>query len=255
MGRLLKHKLDVAPLVGLVGVLVALVLLQLGVEGGYISKWLFSTPVEITAAIAALADAGVLGQAFIDTMSAVAICFLLVAVFGLALGYILYRAAAFGRAYENLLGSLFSVPTVLLFPIFLVVFGRSYQAIIALSFLHCVIPVIIYTREGLIGVPDVMVRVGRSFRVSERQMFWKIMMPQAAPTIFVGLRLALIYVLLYTVGVEFLITFGGLGRLVAESYMRFEIPTTFAVISFVIFLSTVLYFVLKGIERWLRRVR
>lgn len=46
---------------------------------------------------------------------------------------------------------------------------------------------------------------GRSFNLTGRQLFWKILLPAALPTIFVGLRLGMIFALINIVGVEFLI--------------------------------------------------
>jgi hypothetical protein len=53
------------------------------------------------------------------------------------------------------------------------------------------------------------VNVGRSFKLSQRQLFTKILLPSALPTIFVGLRLGLIFALINILGVEFLINVEG----------------------------------------------
>ena len=123
------------------------------------------------------------------------------------------------------------------------------------AFLHCVLPVIIYTREALIGVPAVFLKVGATFNVSDSGRFWKILLPHAVPGVFVGIRLSAVYVLVYVIGIEFVISLGGLGQLISEMYQRFEIPKTFAAICFVVIFSALIYFVLRGIEGWMRRTR
>jgi ABC-type nitrate/sulfonate/bicarbonate transport system permease component len=83
-------------------------------------------------------------------------------------------------------------------------------------------------------------------------MFTKILFPGALPTIFVGLRLGLIFSLINIVGVEFLINFGGLGQVINDLAERYDLPGTYAAIGFVILTSVLFFVVTEWIERWLR---
>jgi ABC-type nitrate/sulfonate/bicarbonate transport system permease component len=112
-------------------------------------------------------------------------------------------------------------------------------------------PVILKTIEGLSGTRRVLINVGRSFNLTQMQMFWKILFPAAMPTIFVGLKLGLIFALINVVGVEFLINFGGLGQLINDLAERYDLPGTYAAICFVILVSVVFFVVIERIERWL----
>ena len=94
--------------------------------------------------------------------------------------------------------------------------------------------------------------VGRSFKLSRAQQFWKILLPSALPSIFVGLRLGLIFALINVVGIEFLINFGGLGQLINDLAERYDLPAMYATIGFVILVSVVFFMSLERIERWLR---
>jgi len=106
---------------------------------------------------------------------------------------------------------------VLCYPLFMVIFGRSAWTIIMMAFVSALPPVILKTLEGISSTRRVLVNVGRSFNLNATQQFWKILFPAALPTIFVGLRLGLIFALINIVGVEFLINFGGLGQLMDQS--------------------------------------
>ena len=85
-----------------------------------------------------------------------------------------------------------------------------------------------------------LINVGRSFKLTPAQLFAKILFPAALPTIFVGVRLGLIFTLINVVGVEFLINFGGLGQLINDLAERYDLPGTYAAICFVILVSVVL---------------
>ena len=94
----------------------------------------------------------------------------------------------------------------------------------------------------------------KKFKLTPAQQFVKILFPAALPTIFVGVRLGLIFTLINVVGVEFLINFGGLGQLINDLAERYDLPGTYAAICFVILVSVVFFVITEWIERWLRRV-
>ena len=145
-----------------------------------------------------------------------------------------------------------AAPTVLLYPLFLVIFGRNATTIIMMAFVSGLAPVMLKTLEGLTTTRRVLINVGRSFNLTEWQLFWKILFPAALPTIFVGVRLGLIFALINIVGVEFLINFGGLGQLINDLAERYDLPGTYAAICFVILVSVVFFFLTDRLEKWLR---
>ena len=117
-----------------------------------------------------------------------------------------------------------------------------------------IIAVILKTIEGFAGAPRVLVDVGRSFRLTASQEFRKILLPAALPSVFVGMRLGLIFAMINIVGVEFLINFGGLGQLINEMAERYDLPATYAAICFVVLVSVLFFDVTERVERWIRRV-
>jgi ABC-type nitrate/sulfonate/bicarbonate transport system permease component len=176
----------------------------------------------------------------------------MLAVAGIALGVLLHRRRLIRLATETWVAALASAPLVLMYPLFLVIFGRSAWTIIMIGFVAALPPVILKTLEGLSGTRPVLINVGRSFNLSPSQLYWKILFPAALPTIFVGVRLGMIFALINIVGVEFLINFGGLGQLVNELSERYDLPGTFAAICFVVLVSVIFFIVTERIERWLR---
>jgi NitT/TauT family transport system permease protein len=143
---------------------------------------------------------------------------------------------------------------VLTYPLFMVIFGRNAWTIIMMGFLSALPPVILKTIEGISGTRKVLVNVGRSFNLTATQQFWKILFPAALPTIFVGIRLGLIFALINVVGTEFLINFGGLGQLINDLAERYDLAGTYAAICFVILVSVLFFMALEKAERWLRPV-
>jgi NitT/TauT family transport system permease protein len=170
----------------------------------------------------------------------------------LPLGYFLFRRRDFALAYSGWLAALFAAPIFLLYPLFLVIFGRSEITLIIMGFLPGVIPLIIQVEQGFHGVSSTLINVGRSVGVTAWQNFWKIMIPAAAPSIFTGFRLALIYTLINIIAIEYLVDIGGLGRIVADRYFRFDISGTYTAIIAVAAISILFNWLIGRLERWVR---
>jgi ABC-type nitrate/sulfonate/bicarbonate transport system permease component len=239
-------------LAGLVGLAVVAALVELLVAKGILSPLVFARPSQAVGAIETLRQQEGLLAAFLITLGQTFASTVLALLVGIPAGYLLYRRRALGEAYEGWLAALFAAPIVLLYPLFLVLFGRGYTCLILMGFIPAAIPVTLKMREGLLTVPETLLNVGRSFRVSGRQMFWKILFPAAVPSLFTGIRLGVMYALVNIVAIEYLVDFGGLGRIVSEMYFRFEVPGTYASILFVVMVSVMLYVSFGALERWLR---
>jgi NitT/TauT family transport system permease protein len=177
---------------------------------------------------------------------------LLVAVFGIAGGTLLYRFRLLRQATETWVAAIAAAPLVLMYPLYLVIFGRNATMIVMMGFTAGVAPTVLKTLEGLSGTRRVLIDVGRSFNLTAAQQFWKILFPAALPTIFVGLRLGLILALINIVGLEFLINLGGLGQMINELSERYDLAGTYAAIGFVVLVSICVFVLMERLEQWLR---
>jgi NitT/TauT family transport system permease protein len=219
---------------------------------GLVNRFIVPLPSEILLSFGRVVQEEDVFARFLETAGEAFAAGVLVIVIGVTLGVFLYRHRMLRLACETWVAALAAAPVVLAYPLFLVIFGRSALTIIMLGFLSGIAPVILKTLEGLHAVRPVLLDVGRSFKLSEGQIFWKVLFPAAVPTIFVGIRLGLIFALINVVGVEFLINFGGLGQLINDLAERYDLPGTYAAIAFVILVSVVIFAALERVERWLR---
>ena len=176
----------------------------------------------------------------------------LVTIVGISGGVLLYQFNLLRLATETWVAAMAAAPLVLLYPLYLVIFGRNATTIVMMGFTAGLAPVILKTLEGLVGTRRVLINVGKSFNLTRSQQFWKILFPAALPTIFVGMRLGLIFAMLNIVGVEYLINFGGLGQLINELAERYDLAGSAAAICFVILVSIIVFAFTERLERWLR---
>jgi ABC-type nitrate/sulfonate/bicarbonate transport system permease component len=193
---------------------------------------------------------GAFAQTFAETFVATALAVMV----GVPLGLWLHRSRLASAAYESWVAGIAAAPLVLLYPLFLVAFGRNAVTIVAMGFFSALPPVALKTKEGFDGTRRVLLDVGRSLRLDGVQQFRKIMLPAAAPVIGNGIRLGLIFALINVVGIEFLINFGGMGAIIATLGDRFELPKMFGAICFVVLASICFFVLTERLERWLRRM-
>ena len=240
----------------LVGILLCLgggVLLEYVVRMGYVSQFVIPTPSSVLQAIPGLfVEEDALTLLLITvriTFAATAMAILI----GLPTGWLLWRFPLFGRAYEDWLAALFSAPIILLYPVFLVLFGRGEVTIIVMSFVVGVLPITLSTYSGLKNVPEVYINVARSFNMPEGKLFRKVLLPASLSSIFTGLRLSMIYTMINAVAIEYLINIGGLGFLVGNLNDRFDIPGMYAAVIFVVLVSALFFMLIDRSEKWLSR--
>jgi len=242
------------PVIGFSSFALVLIAVEFLIRAGVINRFIVPLPSEVAASFGRVIVEEDIFHRFLFTAWECLAAGVLLTVFGVAIGAFLHRVRLVRLACETWVAAMASAPLVLLYPLFLVIFGRNALTIIMMAFLAGLAPVILKTIEGLSSTRRVLLNVGRSFKLTPWQQFWKILFPSALPAIFVGIRLGLIFALINVVGVEFLINFGGLGQLINELAERYDLPGTYAAICFVILVSVVFFATTERAERWLRSV-
>ena len=87
-------------------------------------------------------------------------------------------------------------------------FGQGELAKIILIAMAAFIPVTLNTFEGIRSVSRELGEVSQVLALNRRQIWLKLILPSAAPQIFTGLTLALIYSWLATIGAEYFLSAG-----------------------------------------------
>jgi len=241
-------------MVGLLTVIGALVLAEAAIQGGLVNRFIVPPPSEVIESLSRIMTERHVFDRFLITAGECLVAGVMLTLFGVAGGVLMHRFRLLQQAVETWVASFAAAPLVIMYPLFLVVFGRNALTIIMMGFISGLPPAILKTIEGIAATRKVLINVGKSFNLTGRQQFWKILFPAALPTIFVGVRLGLIFALINIVGTEFLINYGGLGALITDLAERYDLAGTYAAICFVILVSVLFFLALEKIERWLRPV-
>ncbi|WP_116346857.1 ABC transporter permease [Cupriavidus taiwanensis] len=145
---------------------------------------------------------------------------------GASAGLVFGTALGLSRLFERLVGPSFhTVKQISLFawiPLISVWFGLGDAAKVVFLSLAAFFPVVLNTFEGIRAVPADLLEVARVLRFNRTQVLWRVVLPSAAPSIFAGIHLALIYAWLATLGAEYLLVSGkGIGNTMTDGRENF----------------------------------
>ncbi|MEU4422875.1 ABC transporter permease [Actinoplanes sp. NPDC024001] len=172
-------------------------------------------------------------------------------VAGLLLAVVLTAWRSLERATLPVLVALNSVPKVAVAPLLVVWLGFGSRPKIVLVVLICFFPILVATMAGLTSTPAELSELGRSLSASFWQAYVKIRLPWALPQVFVGLKVAISLAVIGAVVAEINNPTSGLGAVIVLSGMSFDTPLAFAAIFLLAMLSTILFYLVVALERWL----
>lgn len=194
------------------GFLVAVAALwQLAAALGLINTFLTSSPGLILAALAEQVRSGLLWHSVGTSAVELVAGFLLAAVVGVTLGLAMGRYRYLEYAVEPYVWLLYSAPIIALFPLLVLTLGLGSPAVVGITFLMSVVPVIVNTRQGVHNVNPGLLRAATSFGAREVQLLRKVILPASVPTVMAGLRLGVGRALVGVVVGEFFAGDGGIG--------------------------------------------
>jgi acyl-CoA synthetase (AMP-forming)/AMP-acid ligase II/ABC-type nitrate/sulfonate/bicarbonate transport system permease component len=122
-------------------------------------------------------------------------------------------------------------PATSLFPLFMLAFGIGDAAKIAIVIFSCSLIITINTLYGVRNSSKTRQMVAETMKASNTYIFARVILPDALPFITAGLRTALSLTLIIVVILEMFIgTDQGLGHLIYNAHMTYQIPEMYAMI-------------------------
>jgi NitT/TauT family transport system permease protein len=180
------------------------------------------------------------------TLIEIAVGYAIGAIVGLTLGFILGRSEFLSAALQPYIIGLYSIPKVALAPVFIIWLGLGIASKIAVVFVTSFFLVFFNTYAGLLAVNEELVRLARLMGASWPQALWRVILPAAAPQIFLGLRTAVPYAVIGAVIGEYIGANEGLGYFILYASQTYDAPSLF---SGIIILVAIVFAVNFGLTR------
>lgn len=134
------------------------------------------------------------------------------------------------KAIEPYLNAIGSTPKIIFLPILFLIFGTGIESKMAKGALSAFFPVVFTTALGMALINPVLIKVGRSFNLSTRQMVTKVYMPAMINPVITGLRLGMAITVIGVLVAELKFADGGLGYQLGIYYEQFRIAPMYAII-------------------------
>jgi NitT/TauT family transport system permease protein len=174
--------------------------------------------------------------------------FLLAAVLGLTVGLILGLSRKLYETYEPIVMSLYALPKLVIYPVFLFIFGLALSSRAWFAMTIGIFPIIIFAMDGTRSVDPVLLKVGRAFRLSRFRLFRVIVFPAALPSIVSGLRLGVGTTLGGVVLAEFISSPAGIGFALSQAVVLNNVVGIYALVMIVVVVALGLNSGLRWIE-------
>lgn len=156
--------------------------------------------------------------------------FLIGGSLGMALGFVLGSQAFFGKVFEPMVFSVAPVPKIIIYPIFLWIFGIGTSSRVAMGALSTFFPMTLYAANAIRQVRPVHLDAARLLGSSPWGLYSKVYLPSMLPYLWEGLRLGVSISVIGILMAETKISQKGLGFLMIEHYNHFRIAEMYAVL-------------------------
>ncbi len=234
---------------------------QLLVGVGFVAFWQFiyelkivkpliaRSPTQVWDFLVKIMVDGTLWPSLYSTLEATLVAFVLASLVGIVIGIGLGLFPRVEALVDPYLSAVNAMPRIAFAPVFILFFGIGQTSKIALAFSIVVFILIINARAGIRTVDRDILTMSTVMNITKSQMFTKIMLPSAIPSIFAGLRLGVIYALLGVVTSELVASRLGLGQLISWYAGTFVLEGVYAVVIILALVATLMNIAMAALER------
>lgn len=151
------------------------------------------------------------------------------AAIAIPLGFLLGGSfRTFERLVNPILRFLGQVNPFSLFPLFILLFGIGELSKAAMIFWVCLWPILFNTIHGVKTIDPLLIKSARSMGTGIVPLFFKVILPAASPGIFHGLKMGCGTAFFMLIAAEMIGASAGLGWLVWNAQINFQMPQLFA---------------------------
>lgn len=212
-------------------------------------------PHKVVIALYNLFSSGPIYLDLLKTVYRVALGFVIGLFLGVPLGLIMGSSEKIHTSLEITVDFFRSLPALALFPLFLIVFGIGDKAKIAMAVWATALIILINTMYGVKACKQTRIRVAKTMRANQWQVFTKVIFPSALPEIFTGIRVAISLALIVVIVSEmFTGTKWGLGQRIYNTSLLYKVSQMYAAIIITgllgYFLNKIFMIVEKRVVHW-----
>lgn len=198
---------------------------------------------------------GTLGHHVGASLTRSVVGFGIAVVAGVTLGLLIGWYRFLADLLNPVLEILRNTAALALLPVVTLLLGIGETAKISLVVYAALFPILLNTLTGVRTVDPLLVRSARSLNLRPHQIFIRVVLPSAVPSIFTGLRMGAAASILVLVAAEMIGAKSGLGYLIQASQLNFQIANMYVGIIAIAALGLIANYGLLAVQRRLSRWR
>ena len=200
--------------VSIVSILCLLAIWELICQSGVVSSLFLPAPTAIISALLQMIADGEIGVSLAASLYRILAGFFIGSLVGLAVGLVTGTSALMDKIGTPIVNAIYPIPKIALLPLFILWLGIGELSKVTIIALGVFFPVAMNTYSGVKNVDTLLLKVAASFNASWWMTMKSVVLPNALPMIFAGLRLAAGTSLLLLVAAEMIAAQVGIGALI-----------------------------------------
>ena len=200
--------------VSIVSILCLLAIWELICQSGVVSSLFLPAPTAIISALLQMIADGEIGVSLATSLYRILAGFFIGSLVGLAVGLVTGTSALMDKIGTPIVNAIYPIPKIALLPLFILWLGIGELSKVTIIALGVFFPVAMNTYSGVKNVDTLLLKVAASFNASWWMTMKSVVLPNALPMIFAGLRLAAGTSLLLLVAAEMIAAQVGIGALI-----------------------------------------
>jgi ABC-type nitrate/sulfonate/bicarbonate transport system permease component len=231
-----------------VGTIIAVIVLwEILVTEGFVDPLFLPSPSSIISSFSNIQNVALnsLFETFLKTL----IAFSVGVGLGIPIGIVIGSNKLLRQIFHPYVFGLYSVPRIIFLPLIVLFLGIGFNSTIFYAVLHTILPVILVIEGGVRNIDSRLIVYALSLGATRIQLYSKVIIPAAMPSILVALKLGIIFSLLGTLIAEMYLSLSGIGFLMQKLAYAFKSAELFALTGVVASLAIIIVFVLSAISK------
>lgn len=214
-----------------------------------IASPVFPTVIDIIDSLIKHIGNGELIHHLLITLYRVVITFIITMIIGITFGILMGTSKRINDFFDFILVFFLNIPALVVIVICYIWFGLTDFAALLAVIINKVPIVVVNIREGTRAIETKYLELGKVYKVSKKETFYKLFLPQIYPYVFSSIRLTLSLIWKIVLVVELLGRSDGVGFAISMFFQFFDITSILAYsIAFVAIVLFIENFILNPIE-------
>jgi ABC-type nitrate/sulfonate/bicarbonate transport system permease component len=209
---------------------ILLAVAQVAVDRGIIGDLYLASPTQVVQELIRLFGTGMIWRHLAVTLEEFVLGLVVSVALGIVSGLAIARHPAFERYIKPFMSGLMAIPKVAVIPLLVIWLGIGFANKFVLVLLFSYFPVAYNTIAGVKQARENFLKVARVFEATPSQVVFKVLIPEASPTIFAGVRVAATGGFVGAIFAEMQASQSGLGYLLTNASQLYNTKQVFALV-------------------------